>query len=80
MARLVLRSPGFVRRAAATRAVNAEERWLLSQPRRVRESYVREVLDAGGDDLRTEIWMLRQPDEVRDSYVREVLEPRLNGR
>ena len=47
------------------------------QPAAVRESYVREVLDRGGDERLAEIWMLRQRDAVRESYVREVLEPRL---
>jgi hypothetical protein len=46
----------------------------------VRESYVREVLEKGGDDKLAEIWMLRQPDKVRKSYIREVLEPALPKR
>ena len=47
---------------------------MLRRSKAVRASYVREVLDPGGDiDLVTQIWMLRQPDEVRESYVREVL-------
>jgi hypothetical protein len=50
---------------------------MLRQPRGVRESYVREVLDRGGDPRLAEIWMLRQGDEVRESYIREVLEPAL---
>ena len=50
---------------------------MLRQPRGVRESYVREVIDRGGDDLLAEIWMLRQPDAVRKSYVKDVLEPKL---
>jgi hypothetical protein len=77
MARLVLRGPGFVRRAAASQAKAPEERWMLRQPRPVRDSYVREVLDRGGDERLAEIWMLGQSDAVRESYVREVLEPRL---
>jgi hypothetical protein len=80
LARLVLRSPAWLTRAAASQARTREERWMLHQPKRVRDSFVREVIDHGGDELRAEIWMLRQPDNVRDSYVREVLEPRLNGR
>jgi hypothetical protein len=64
----------MVRRAAASRARNAEERWLLRQAKPVRESYVRDVLDAGGEEAAERAWMLRQPDEVRESYVREVLE------
>ena len=77
MARLVLRGPGFLRRAAAAQATEPEERWMLRQPKDVRASYVREVLDRGGDERLAEIWMLRQSDTVRESYVREVLEPRL---
>lgn len=77
LARLMLRAPDLVRRAAATQAREPEEQWMLRQPREVRESYVREVLDRGGDVRLTEIWMLRQPAAVRESYVREILEPRL---
>jgi hypothetical protein len=74
----VLLAPDFVRRAAAARAGSPEERWLLDQQRAVRESYVREVLDAAGDpELVRQIWMLGQPDDVRASYVREILEPLL---
>jgi hypothetical protein len=79
LARQVLRAPGFVRRAAASRVRDPVEQWMLRQPDATRASYVREVLDRGGDDLLAEIWMLRQPDAVRESYVTEVLEPRLSG-
>jgi hypothetical protein len=75
----VLLGPGMVLRAAANRAQDAEEAWMLGQPRKVRESYVREVLDGGEDPVAAEIWMLRQPNDVRESYVRDVLEPRLKG-
>ena len=52
---------------------------MLRQVKAVRASYVREVLDLGGDvELRSQIWMLRQSDAVRESYAREVLEPRLD--
>ena len=77
LARMVLRAPEFVRRAAATQAQAPEEQWILRQPRAVRESYVREVIDRGGDERLAEIWMLRQPQAVRESYVKEILEPRL---
>lgn len=47
---------------------------MLRQPRKVRVSYVREVINATGDEDRlAEIWMLRQPDEVRESYIEQVL-------
>jgi hypothetical protein len=65
-------------RAAAGRVETAEEAWMLRQGKGVRASYVREVIDAPGDEEQlAEIWMLRQPDDVRESYVSEVLEPRL---
>ena len=72
-----MRAPGLLRRAAATQAKEPEERWMLAQPDAVRDSYVREVLDRGGDERLAEIWMLRQADDVRESYIREILEPRL---
>ena len=78
LARHVLRAPAFVRRAAARRAGGREEAWILAQSQAVRESYVSEVLDRGGDDRLAEIWMLRQPRPVRESYIREVLEPALD--
>jgi hypothetical protein len=57
----------------------AEEAWMLRQPKPVRASYVREVLDVPGDEeLLTQIWMLGQSQAVRASYVRDVLEPRLH--
>jgi hypothetical protein len=77
LARMVLRAPDFVRRAAASRVRDPVEAWMLSQPRPVRDSYVREVLEGGGDERLAEIWMLRQSDAVRESYVREILEPAL---
>jgi hypothetical protein len=76
-ARRMLLAPNLVSRTAARAAGAREEAWMLSQPRAVRESYVHEVLDRGGDPVYAEIWMLRQSDAVRHSYVREVLEPGL---
>jgi hypothetical protein len=75
--RRVLLAPNLVSRAAARAASAREEAWMLAQPREVRQSYVREVLDRGEDALHAEIWMLKQSDAVRHSYVREVLEPAL---
>jgi hypothetical protein len=74
LTRHVLLGPGIVRRAAARRVRTREERWMLTQPRHVRHSYVREVLENAGEPRAQEIWMLRQPGPVRESYVREVLE------
>lgn len=77
LARAVLLAPDVVARAAAGQARKPEEAWMLRQRKEVRESFVRDVLDRGGDDRLAEIWMLRQPGPVRSSYVREVLEPAL---
>jgi hypothetical protein len=66
----VLLGPASVRRAAARRASDGKERWMLHQPLGVRQSFVREVLEQGGNE---EAWMLLQPDDVRRSYVSEVL-------
>jgi hypothetical protein len=62
---------------AATQAKDPVEQWMLRQPQPTRQSYVREVLDRGGDERLAEIWMLRQPQAVRESYIKDVLEPRL---
>ncbi len=70
----MLLAPAGVRALAARQARAPEERWMLRQDKEVRRSFVRDVLDAGGDETDREAWMLRQPDEVRESYVREVLE------
>ena len=73
--RWILSAPKSVARAAASATPDPEEQWMLRQPRAVRVSYVREVLDRGGSEVHKQMWMLRQPDEVRHSFVREVLEP-----
>jgi hypothetical protein len=77
LARRVLRAPAFVRRVAATQARDPVGQWMLRQSDATRASYVREVLDEGGDERLAEIWMLRQPDHVRESYIKQVLEPHL---
>jgi len=66
----VLLGPAAVRRAAASQARDKKERWMLRQPLEVRRSFVREVLEKGGNE---EAWMLLQPDAVRKSYVADVL-------
>ena len=71
--RAVLLAPDRVARAAAPYAALPEERWMLTQPRWVRRSFVRNVVRAGDRMRAQEAWMLRQPDAVRESYVREVL-------
>ena len=79
-ARAVLLGPNVLTRAAAGRVDTAEEAWMLRQPKAVRASFVREVLDAHGDEeLLTQIWMLGQDDSIRASYIHEVLEPKLKA-
>jgi len=74
LARSVLLAPAAVARAAARRMPDDEQRWMLHQPRQVRASYVRQVLEPGdGDPLHQQVWMLRQPRSVRQSFIREVL-------
>lgn len=68
----MLLSPAPVARAAAHAAGALEESWLLRQPRAVRASYVRDVLDSD-DPNAEEIWMLRQAKAVRESYIKQVL-------
>lgn len=76
--RSVLLAPDLVANAAANATNDPQAKWLLKQPRPVRESYVNEVLDKRGDqELRATAWLLRQPAEVRESYLREVVDPKL---
>ncbi len=68
-----LLSPTALAHAAALRAKKPEERWLLRQPRRVRASYVRKVLEAEDVPNAQEMWLLRQATAVMESYISEVL-------
>jgi hypothetical protein len=69
----VLLGPAAVRKAAARRATDPTERWMLLQSLDVRRSYVANVLERGGSDQIEQAWMLLQPEAVRRSYVKEVL-------
>jgi hypothetical protein len=69
--RTILLAPDAVARRAATYAPDAEQAWMLRQPRSVRMSYYREAFERG--EVAERAWMLRQPDAVRESYVIEVL-------
>jgi hypothetical protein len=73
--RRVLTAPAPVARAAARVAQLPEQRWILTQPREVRQSFADEVLGRADADRRQQIWMLRQSKAVRESYIRAVLEP-----
>ena len=73
MDKAVLLGPAPMARAAALAAKRPEERWLLRQPRQVRVSYVKHVIEAPEDPHAEEIWMLRRAKAVRESYIHEVL-------
>jgi hypothetical protein len=76
--RSALLAPDFIASAAANATDDAQAKWLLRRPKPVRESYVRDVLDAEGDrTLLATRWLLLQPAEVRASYVAEVVNPQL---
>jgi len=70
--RHVLTAPAPIARASAAFAADAEQAWMLRQPRALRRSFADEAFGQG--DTAEQIWMLRQADEVREAYVREVLE------
>jgi hypothetical protein len=71
--RSILLAPGPVARVAALGVAGRETRWMLSQPREVRRSYVAQVVDRSDDPNAQMRWMLAQRDEVRLSYVKDVL-------
>jgi hypothetical protein len=72
--RQILMGPDWVARAAAGAVNDPKARWMLRQPRDVRQSYAREVHGRPDEDRRAERWMLLQPDHVRHSYVEHVLD------
>ena len=69
----ILMAPDVVARAAAAAAPDREAKWMLRQPRPLRQSFAREVLGSDDRHLAQEAWMLRQPLDVRLSFVDEVL-------
>ena len=71
--RRILTAPTPVARAAAKVAALPEQRWILLQPREVRQSYAEEVFGRPDEALRQQIWMLRQSKAVRESYIAGVL-------
>ena len=77
--RELLLAPDVICRAAAGVAGEPEQRWMLSQPRQVRRSYVHDVIDVGEDEAAQRRWMLQAPDEVRESYVERVLSKEADG-
>ena len=71
--RRVLTAPDAVARAAARLAGDREQRWMLCQPRAVRQSFAEEVFGRPDEELQQQIWMLRQSKAVRESYISDVL-------
>lgn len=78
--RWMLGQPRAVRASFVQEAWEGDDRdqmiWMLRQGDDVRESYVREVVQAGGlppEERDQTVWMLRQSAPVRESYIREVL-------
>lgn len=69
-ARAVLAGPDFLARRVAGSQSDPQQRWMLARPRELRRSFLREVVEEGGDQER---WMLLQDDETCRSYVDEVL-------
>jgi hypothetical protein len=72
--RRVLTGPDMIARAAARTVDAPEQAWLLRQPRKVRCSFVEEVVDRSDDPNAAERWMLLAPQAVRRSYVDDVLD------
>ena len=71
--RRILTAPAPVARAAAKVAALPEQRWILLQPREVRQSFADEVLGQPDEERKQQIWMLRQTKDVRESYIADVL-------
>src|SRR3954452_8067001 len=68
-ARAVLTGPDMVARVLGGRERDPQRRWLLRRPRKVRRSFVEDVIDGGMSEER---WMLLQDKRTRDSYVADV--------
>jgi hypothetical protein len=73
---MALLAPDALTRTLAAVEVDPERRWLLSQPRAVRRTFVAEVIDRPDDPRADERWLLLQDDAVRRSYVEQVLDRR----
>jgi hypothetical protein len=71
--RAVLSAPAALTRPLAAVTRDPEQRWMLSQPRAVRISYLHDIIDGPPIPRLEEFWMIRQPPEVRLSYIRKVL-------
>jgi hypothetical protein len=75
-ARMALMAPDALTRTLAAVEEDPERRWLLSQPRAVRRTFVEQVVDRQDDPRAHERWLLLQDDAVRRSFVDQVLDGR----
>ena len=75
-ARMALLAPDALTRTLAAVEEDPERRWLLSQPRAVRRSFVEQVVDRPGVPRAHERWLLLQDDAVRRSFVEQVIDGR----
>ena len=80
--RRVLLAPASIRKAAARRASDKRERWMLLQPFEVRRSFVQEVLEEGGnprtpaafaDQLRDLGWKVEEGEPTRKGVQLDVV-------
>jgi hypothetical protein len=71
--RAILTAPAAVAKTAAYAAAEPEQRWMLRQPREIRQSFAQEVFGRPDAAERQEIWMLRQAKAVRESFIKQVL-------
>ena len=79
LTRRLLVAPDAVARALAAREPDPLRAWLLRRSRAVRQSFAREVIDAGGTRTQQERWLLLQEHHVRVSYVAEVIDATSSG-
>jgi hypothetical protein len=73
---MALLAPDALTRTLAAVEEDPERRWLLSQPRAVRRSFVEQVVDRPGVPRAHERWLLLQDDAVRRSFVEQVIDGR----
>jgi hypothetical protein len=71
--RQILLAPDVVARAAAAMAPDREARWMLRQPRALRQSFAAEVLGQADRETAQQVWMLRRPREVRLRFLEQVV-------
>jgi len=76
--RSVLLAPAAIAKAAATQVKEPEEQWMLRQSKKVRASYVRDVLDRGGHERQYQRMLADHGDDpsVQTGAARRQRNPR----